>query len=339
MATLFRRDNGVFYLKLRDSAGKEIRQSCETKNKREALRIKAAVEQQMAEVQVTGRPVEEIGWDEGWKVYEEALGPHKKDKTLYNEGLVWKAWAAWCEQQGIMTMQSVRVVDVARWQSGMAAEQRSAHGINTYLRTIKQVWNHLLRLETVTCPNPFDRVKPLPAEVQVKFLPWEAVQRLVGCAEQVGRDIHLVFVLGAYGGLRKDEILRARWEHVEWDQGRLLVDGTKTAASRDYVPLHNTLRVSLEPYREAEGWIVRPDKQDSGKLCAYRWAWQKQWKQVEKLACVTVSPHQLRHSVATHLLDIGYPLQQVAVFLRHASDIPTRKYANLKGVRLEIDHF
>lgn len=339
MATLFKRENGVYYLKIRCSDGSEIRQSCKTKNKREAQRIRNEVEQQMAETILTGRPTETITWTEAWDIYEAALAPHKKAKVIYNESKVWTLWGTWCAAQGITTVQSAKTGDVARWQSGMAAEERSPNGINTYLRTCKQIWNHLLRLEVISSTNPFCKVKPLPAETHVKFLPWETVQRLVECAKQVGRDIHLVFVLGAYAGLRKDEILRTRWEHVDWEGGRLLVDGTKTSASRDYVPLHETLRTALEPYRAITGYIVMPDKSESGAMCAYRWSWKRQWRKVEERAKVTVSPHQLRHSVATHLLDIGYPLQQVAVFLRHANDIPTRKYANLKGVRMEIDKF
>jgi len=52
-----------------------------------------------------------------------------------------------------------------------------------------------------------------------------------------------------------------------------------------------------------------------------------------------ITPHQLRHSVATHLLNKGYGIEQIAVFLRHSNDSATRRYANLKGVKLTIDAF
>jgi integrase len=207
------------------------------------------------------------------------------------------------------------------------------------MRACKIVINHLIRLEAFDKANPFSRVKPLPESREVKYLDWQVVKALVDGAAPFGQDIHLVFILGAYAGLRKDEILRARWEHVDWPQGRLLVDGTKTTASRDYVPLHDLLRASLEPYRQESGWIVRPEKEVSGKAHCYRWNWRAQWAAVCTAAKVECTPHQLRHSVATHLLDMGYTLQQVAVFLRHATDIPTRRYADLKGVRLTIDKF
>ena len=348
MAVLFRRQNGVYYIKLRGDDGRELRQSTGTKNRKEAQKIRLEVERQLAETLVTGRPTDAMMFEEAWDIYFNALRTHKKEKSLACEKGAWDKFSAWCEARGITTLQSVRVGDVALWQNDLVAAKYAVAGVNNRMRMCKVVYNHLIRLEVFTGLNPFSRVKALKDDHQVKFLPWEQVTRLVNLSREVGRDIHLMFVLGAYAGLRRDEILRARWEHVDWPEKRLLVDGTKSSASRDYVPLHDTLRDALAPFRADAGYIVRPENMP-GKQ-EYRWDHRKQWGQVLRAEAMDaaakgqkpighVTPHQLRHSVATHLLDIGYTLQQVAVFLRHASDIPTRKYANLKGVRLEIDAF
>lgn len=347
MASIFRRENGVYYIKVQTGNGKEVRQSLNTKNRKEAQRMRLEVEKQIAESLVTGRPAEVLSFEEAWDIYYAALAPHKKRKSLQCEDGAWKKFSAWCSSRGILTIQSIKVGDVAQWQAALLADGKAAAGINNRLRMCKVVLNHLIRLEAFTGTNPFSRVKSLKEDNTVKFLPWEKVLEFIELSKGVGQDIHLVFVLGAFAGLRKDEILRARWEHVDWDQGRMWIDGTKSTASSDYVPLHQSLRDALEPFRAESGYIVRPEKGITDAPNSYRWEFSKQWARVEvaeaaankKNSVGHVTPHQLRHSVATHLLDVGFNLQQVAVFLRHSSDIPTRKYANLKGVKLPVDTF
>jgi integrase len=337
MATLFKRSNGVYYLKVRNSDGKEVRQSLKTTSKKDARRIQQEVERELLHPEA--RPESVLSFQEAWRVYEQALAPHKKPKTLYNEKIAWTKFSDWAEAQGVTTLQSVRVGDIAQYQAGLVVSNRSNIGINSSMRACHIVVNHLIRLEVFDKANPFSKVSPLPEKRETKYLEWQTVMEMVGKAAEFGQDIHLVFILGAYAGLRKDEILRARWEHVDWTQDRLLVDGTKTTASRDYVPLHALLRASLEPYKQESGYIVKPTKAESKKQHSYRWNWRKQWAMVLKASEIECTPHQLRHSVATHLLDMGYTLQQVAVFLRHATDIPTRRYADLKGVKMVIDRF
>ena len=346
MATLYKRENGTYYIKAFVD-GKEIRRSLNTKSRKEAQKMRAEAERQIAEAQITGRPSEVLNFKEAWDIYYAALQPHKKRKSIQCEEGAWNKFSAWAQGRGIMTIQSIKVGDVAQWQSSLIAEKKSPAGINNRLRMCKVVLNHLTRLEAFTGVNPFSRVKALKEDNKVKFMPWKKVLEFVELSKGVGQDIHLVFVLGAFAGLRKDEILRSRWEHVDWDQGRMWIDGTKSSASSDYVPLHQSMRDALEPYKEKSGYIVRPGKEETDAPNSYRWEFGKQWARVEQAESTAnkensvghVTPHQLRHSVATHLLDIGYNLQQVAVFLRHSSEVPTRKYAKLKGVRLQIDRF
>lgn len=347
MASLFRRQNGVYYLKTTGADGKEIRVSLKTTNRKDAQRIRHVVEKEIAEAQVTGRVSDVLSFDEAWNIYHAALSAHKKHSSLECEKYGWQKFSAWCKTRGITTIQSIKVGDVATWQASMISDGNATAGINNRLRMCKVVLNHLIRLEVFTGTNPFTKVKSLKEESQIKFLAWEKIQEFIELSKGVGQDIHLVFVLGAYAGLRKDEILRARWEHVDWSQNRMWIDGTKSSASSDYVPLHAALRDALMPYKQESGYIVRPGKEESGAPNAYRWEWTRTWARVEAAEAAAagensvghVTPHQLRHSVATHLLDVGFNLQQVAVFLRHSSDIPTRRYANLKGVKLAPEAF
>jgi len=369
MVTMYRRENGIFYLKFKGVDGREIRLSTGESVKREALKVKRKVEEDMVADRLQAPTSEALSFQGAWDYYAVTLAPQKKEKTLYNDASVWKQFSLWCRGKGIVSLDSLKVGDVALWQAEMLSLGRSPVGVNTYLRTCNLIVSHLIRLQRIKIENPFKQVKQIRESKKVKYIDWPDIIRLVDTAREVGRDIHLVFILGALAGMRKAEILAARWEHVEWAKGQLLVEGTKTAASRNYIPLHQALHDALLPYLPEEiasslamtdtggkkkdaGWspyIVAPGKAPTRAVTTYRWDWRKQWRKVETLEAkaakedgreaVHATPHQLRHSVATHLLDAGYTIQQVAVFLRHANDVPTRRYADLKGVELEIDKF
>lgn len=366
MVTMYRRKNGVYYLKFKGANGKEIRVSTSQSVKRDALKTKRRFEDDMLAERLKAPGIDVVGFEEAWQYYETALKPLKKPRTLYNERVAWNQFQIWCHRKGVRSLGALKVGDVAMWQAELLGLERSPVGVNTYLRMCKLIISHLIRLERITIENPFRGVRQIREVKQHKYIDWPDIVRLVDTAKGVGRDIHLVFILGAYGGLRKAEILSVRWEHVEWDKGQLLVEGTKSTASRNYIPLHQALHDALLAYwpgdngqltmdngqckkTEESPWIVAPWAKPTKAVNAYRWNWRKQWAKVEakEVAAaaeegrdpVHATPHQLRHSVATHLLDMGYTIQQVAVFLRHANDVPTRRYADLKGVELQINKF
>jgi integrase/recombinase XerD len=96
-----------------------------------------------------------------------------------------------------------------------------------------------------------------------------------------------------------------------------------------------------------EAWLVRgrPDLSgdDPALFCnarGGRLTRQGGWKIIKRHAATAglaseVSPHTLRHSFATHLLDRGADVREVQVMLGHASVNTTQIYTEVSRVRLQ----
>lgn len=152
------------------------------------------------------------------------------------------------------------------------------------------------------------------------------------------RDHAMLAVL--YGcGLRRSELIAMRWVDIDRSRGLLRVTG-KGRKWRQ-VPLEDRMLRILEALRqqteeefEAVGDVVFLT--DGGKPCYPKFVYNKV---VSMLGQVTTaakrSPHTLRHSMATHLMDHGAALQGVKEVLGHSSLAATQVYTHNSITRLK----
>ncbi len=63
----------------------------------------------------------------------------------------------------------------------------------------------------------------------VKFLDLEEIDRLLLEAEKHGLDMHKLVALGIYTGMRKNELINARWEWSDWNNDGIVLARIKKA--------------------------------------------------------------------------------------------------------------
>lgn len=333
---------GPFYLKWRDADGRERRISTGTADRKLAESIRANLQDELLrDAWRLPQTARDFTWQDAWKAYLEAhIGAARKTVECREA-----FWRDFFEVTGRPTLRSVKPTDVQRFQRMRLAggvmrddgRQRAANTpttVNNKLRACSAIVEHLIRSGLFDGENVFKRVPKLKqAPRRAKFLPWDTIQAILSAARDHGRDIHLFIILGALAGLRRGEILSMTWDRVDWTRGVLRVPGTKTEASAGIVPLHADLRDALEPYREQSGYIVAPHAE--GKVL--RWDARKPFAAVLRAAGVEhATPHMLRHSVATRLLDLGHSRAEIAAFLRHKSLAATEIYADVAGVSIDL---
>jgi len=150
------------------------------------------------------------------------------------------------------------------------------------------------------------------------------------------------------GGLRVSEITGLGTGDLALDSGRVLVRGK--GDKERIVPLGRSAVKALEEYlRMGRPHLARistkrktnPARLDATRLflslrgmpLTRQWVWH-----LVKMSNKDASPHKLRHSCATHMVEHGADLRSVQMMLGHADISTTQVYTHLALGRLKQVH-
>jgi len=148
-----------------------------------------------------------------------------------------------------------------------------------------------------------------------------------------------IFELLYAGGVRVSEVADARLEDLKLDMGYVLVRGK--GDKERMVPLGVPAQQSLQLYLK-DGREVLTKKRSSPLLFvgtgARRLTRQRVWQLVGNASTASgrhASPHMLRHSCATHMVENGADLRTVQTILGHADISTTQVYTHVALDRLK----
>jgi integrase/recombinase XerD len=145
-------------------------------------------------------------------------------------------------------------------------------------------------------------------------------------------------------GLRVSELVGLPIDGVNFEVGFLKVTGK---GSKDrLVPLGQAALAAIREYLEASRPLLLKQRECAALFVTRRGRGltrQGFWKIVGKYAKVAgikknISPHMLRHSFATHLLEHGADLRSVQMMLGHADISTTQIYTKVEVSRLKKMH-
>jgi integrase/recombinase XerD len=152
------------------------------------------------------------------------------------------------------------------------------------------------------------------------------------------RDRAMLELLYA-SGIRVSEVSDARLEDLKLDMGYILVRGK--GDKERMVPLGVPAQASLQQYLKT-GREVLAKKKSSPLLFlgagARRLTRQRVWQMVRQASVASgraASPHMLRHSCATHMVENGADLRTVQTILGHADISTTQVYTHVALDRLK----
>jgi len=145
-------------------------------------------------------------------------------------------------------------------------------------------------------------------------------------------------------GLRVSELIGLRVQNVNLERGFLLVMGK--GSKERVVPMGDAAIRAIEEYlSDARQSLLQGKESELLFISQQRKGMTRQtfWERIKLYAIKAgipqnVSPHTLRHSFATHLLDNGADLRSVQAMLGHSDVSTTQIYTHVSRERLKRIH-
>ena len=163
-------------------------------------------------------------------------------------------------------------------------------------------------------------------------------------APMAKRDI-AIFEMMYSCGLRVTELCNFKMSNILWDSEMVRVDGK--GGRQRFVPIGPIARTNLKNYISKERPALIKKNPNIPELFLSRngnkltrmmiWILLKKWTSTAEIT-KEVSPHTLRHSFATHLLEGGADLRSVQEMLGHADISTTQIYTHLDKEHLKEVH-
>jgi integrase/recombinase XerD len=251
------------------------------------------------------------------------------------------------ESQGHEAFNGVRPLDVAAFIASLKDAGLSPRSRARALSAMR-MFHRFLIIENYCGTNPTAIIEaPKTSGKLPSVLSFREVEQLLAAAAGAGmsevRDRAMLELLYATG-LRVSELVTLRVRDVNMNAGFLLTMGK--GEKERLVPLGEAARMALAGYLAN----VRTARDRAGD-CAYlflsrlgdRMTRQAFWNIIKKRARAAgivknISPHTLRHSFATHLLENGADLRSVQIMLGHADLSTTQIYTHVTRERLKKLH-
>lgn len=240
----------------------------------------------------------------------------------------------------IIPLSRVTHREIGAYVDHLLSHHRKPKTITCHLQTIRLFFDYLIEEEGMEMSNPVIRVsirlpKPLP-----RHLKDEQVVRLFQFITDP-RD-RALFMLMLRCGLRVEEVAKLTIDAIDYARRRLLVLNGKGRKDR-VVYLSEDVRTALEVYlkrrsSKARGLFLVQKGPMTGQPISVRGV-QKRMEHYAQKSQVAVSCHQLRHTMATQLLNADAGLATIQDLLGHSQITTTQRYCRVSNLKVQRDYY
>jgi integrase/recombinase XerC len=229
-------------------------------------------------------------------------------------------------------LQQVQAMEVRKWLISLSDDSIQNRSINRKLATLRTFYKYLLRTGKIT-ENPMASIrmvkttKKLPHYVRESEMENLLENREIATNFSEARDELILFLL--YGtGIRLAELISLQNSQVNLAAKTIRVIGKRN--KERMIPVPGLLMELIQTYRQfcpfENTHLLLTDKGEPLYPMFVQRLVKKnlgEYSQLEKL-----SPHVLRHTYATHLLNRGADLNAIKELLGHANLAATQVYTH-----------
>jgi site-specific recombinase XerD len=230
--------------------------------------------------------------------------------------------------------------EIGAYVDYLLSRRRKPKTITCHLQTIRLFFDYLIEEEGMKMNNPVIRVsirlpKPLP-----RHLHDDQVAKFFKVITDP-RD-RAIFMLMLRCGLRVEEVAKLTAGALDLARRRLLVINGKGGKDR-VVYLSEDVRIALEVYikkrsSKASGLFLVQKGPLSGQPLSVRGI-QKRMEYYAQKSKVSASCHQLRHTMATQLLNADAGLATIQDLLGHSHITTTQRYCQVSNLKVQRDYY
>ncbi|MGF6907140.1 tyrosine-type recombinase/integrase [Fusobacterium sp. PH5-44] len=228
-------------------------------------------------------------------------------------------------------------------------EERSMKksSVNKVLSGLKSLYKEL---ENYGYTNPFAKIKLFKVTRNIDSVlkvSYSDIKKIIGLYKinnfSSFRNITLLHTL-FYTGMRSNELLNLKFSHMLNRDGILYFKLVQTKSGvEQFKPIHKSLETKLKEYKEVyqtlhqisndeiENYYIFSSKPETNQQLSYN----SLYDIIEKMGLLinkSISPHNIRHAVATELSLNNADLLEIRDFLGHSNTKVTEIYIDAKNI-------
>lgn len=214
--------------------------------------------------------------------------------------------------------------------------------INCHLDSIRGFYEYLHREEEIPVSNPVKRgyvlclSRPLP-----RYIRDEELERLFSVVKGP-RDM-TIFMLMLRCGLRVEEVANLTVKVLDLKRRKIIVEQGKGGKGRVVYISGDALKalvryIRVRPSGRARKLFLVEKGPSTGKPISVRGI-QKRMEYYARKAGLKVSCHQLRHTMATQLLNADADLVTIQDLLGHSRIKTTQRYCKVSNLKVQRDYY
>ena len=252
------------------------------------------------------------------------------------------------QYEGIKRFQDLRAKMIVNFIEKEKQRGLSENSISRSLVTIKMLYKYMI-MEGKISVNPMSSVNTLKLQKHLpEVLHYKAVEEILrapDCNDKLGIRDKAILELMYATGARVSEVASIKVSWINFDYGYIRCQGK--GSKQRIVPMGAEASKSIRRYlQEVRPFLVKIEGDEpllflsrTGKKLRRENIWSIVKKYAIKAGIRSnISPHTLRHSFATHLLEGGADLRSVQEMLGHSNISTTQIYTHIDRKYLKSIH-
>lgn len=257
------------------------------------------------------------------------------------------SFLSYLESKGLNDMKSIKRDDITAYLMHLKDKGLAGNSVSRALVSIKMFYKflaqeHFIKDDVAGILESPKLIRPLPnvlntAEVE-KLLQAPDIREWMGIRDKAA--LELMYATG----MRVSEIVDLATNTLNLDMGFIKCRGK--GDKERMVPIGSQAKNSVSRYMQKVRPTLLKNRTDNHLFLSRlgkKVSRQSFWKMIKKYAKKArikkeITPHTLRHSFATHLLERGADLRVVQEMLGHADIATTQIYTHINKERLKSIH-